>query len=119
MEVKRNQGVPVAATSPASVPAQPALVPAEPALVPAKPAAVASKPEQAAPVEQKPSAAAPSVVKPAEVKPAPVAKPVKVARRKQRGHQMADATYSPRGMGGYESYIGMAAPIMSMMMSRW
>jgi hypothetical protein len=104
-EVKRTQGVPIAATPPASVPAQPA--------------PVLSKPEQAAPVEQKPIVAAPSVVKPTEVKPAPVAKPVKVARRKQRAQQVAVATYSPSGMGGYESYIGMAAPIMSLIMSHW
>jgi hypothetical protein len=104
-EVKRTQGVPIAATPPASVPAQPA--------------PVLSKPEQAAPVEQKPIVAAPSVVKPTEVKPAPVAKPVKLARRKQRAQQVAVATYSPRGMGGYESYIGMAAPIMSLIMSHW
>ena len=116
-ELKKAQGLPIAATSSA------AATPSAAATVPAPPVLIQSKPVQAAPVE--PSVAPPPTVvkpiemKPAEMKTAPVAKRVKVVRRKQRSHHVDVATYSPRGMGGYESYIGMAAPIVSLIMSQW
>lgn len=106
-EQKSGTATPAAAIETKSVPAAPAVT-MPPALV-APPAAVQVRPVQAA------TAAA----KPAEAKSVPVAKPVKVVRRKQKPRQVAVAVYTPREGGGYERYVSMAAPIMSLIMSYW
>ena len=78
------------------------------------PVVVPGKIIQATAAEQSPSAAAP-----AAVKATPVATPVKAVRRKQKPRQVAVAAYTPRDGGGYERYISMAAPIVSLIMSNW
>jgi hypothetical protein len=85
----------------------------------AAPAIIPTKPVQVAAVEQKPAVASPAAVKPVEAKPAPAARPAKVVRRKQKHQQVAAARYTPNETGGYERYIGMALPLMSLIMSQW
>jgi hypothetical protein len=95
------------------------LVAAEEKAVINAPVATEPKPVQAAAVEQRAALATPAAAKPVEVKPAPVVKPAKVVRRKQKLRHVAAASYMQRDTGGYERYISMAAPIMSMIMTYW
>ena len=80
------------------------------------PAIVQSRPVQTAAVEQQPTVATPAAVRPVEATSAPVARPAKVVRRKQQKHRQFAAVSAG---SGYERYIGMAVPIMSLIMSNW
>jgi hypothetical protein len=81
----------------------------------ASPAIVPSRPVQTATVERRPIAATPPAVRPVDATSAPVARPANAVRRKQKHRQVAAASAG----SGYERYIGMAVPIMSLIMSNW